>query len=182
MTYNTEQFANQSTPTASLVQPIGAIDTSCIVSNPANFSALIAGQEFQMSIQDTPASPIELVTVTAVSGPTFTIVRRTGALAHIAGAAAQQVVTAAHLNAMYPNGGVGSVGGPYTFDGSKPVFEVNNVTPAATAITISTAKLVPFRVYYIADGAGNAAANHITITPDAGLIGGAANNVISTNN
>lgn len=182
MTYKTEQFTNQIAPTAVLVQAIAAIDTSCIVSNPSNFSILSAGQQFQMSLQDTPSSAIEVVTVTGTNGPAFTIVRGATALAHAAAAAAAQVVTAPQLAAMYPNGVQETVGGPYTFDGTLPVMEIKNATPAATAVTISTAKLVPFREYIIADGAGNAAADNITITPDAGLIGGASNYVISTNN
>jgi hypothetical protein len=182
MTYNTEQFQNQTAPTAVLVEPITAIATSCIVSNPANFPSLAAGQQFRMAIQDTPNSPIEQIVVTAISGPTFTITRGAAAISHVAGAAAAAVVTNDQFSAMYPNGGVETAGGPYNFDGTLPVMEINNASPAATAITILTEKLVPFRVYYIADGAGNAGADHITITPDSGLIGGASNYIISTNN
>lgn len=179
---NTEQFQNQIAPTAVLVEPIGATDTSCVVSNPSNFNILTAGQQFQMSLQDTPNSAIEIVMVTATNGPLFTIQRGAIALTHISGAAAAQVVTAKQFAAMYPNGGIKSAGGPYSFDGSLPIMEITNNTPAATAITITTANLVPFRIYTIADGAGVAAADHITITPDTGLINGSANYIISTNN
>lgn len=185
MTYNAEQFQNQNAPTGILAVALTAIAVSCIVSNPANFPILTAGQQFQMALQDTPTSPVELVTVTATNGPTFTITRGTGdtaAIPHAAGAAAAPVVTAAQFAAMYPNGIQETVGGPYNFDGTLPVMEIKNVAPAATAITIKTAGLVPFRIYVIADGAGNAGADNITITPDAGLIGGAANYVINTNN
>lgn len=168
----TEQFQNQSSATAILVNQIAANATTCIVSNPSNFSILAAGQQFQMGIQDTPASPIEIVTVTAVSGAQFTITRGTSAIPHIAGAAVAQVVTAAQFAAMYPNGIVLTTSSPYTFDGSLPVMEINATVPGASAVSIKTASLVPFRVYVIADGAGNSATNHITLTPDSGNIGG----------
>lgn len=183
----TEQFQNQVAPTAVLVQAIGATDTSCIVSNPANFSVLAAGQQFQMAIQDNINSAIEVVTVTATSGANFTITRAAGALAHVAGAAAAQVVTGAQFSAMYPNGAQLTGASPYTFDGSQPIMEVKPVTPQAITVNIVTAKLVPFRVYTISDGAFNAGTNHITLTPDSGNIGGvgqsspASTFVISTN-
>jgi hypothetical protein len=179
---NTEQFQNQVGPAAILTAPITAIATSCIVSNPANFSVLQANQQFRMAIQDTPSSPIEEVIVTATAGATFTITRGAGAISHVAGASCGQVVTADQFAAMYPNGVVETGASPYVFDGSLPVMEINAASPAASAVSIHTALLVPFRVYTIADGGGVAGTDHITITPDSGLIGGAANYVISTNN
>lgn len=172
---NLEQFTNQTAQTASLVSAISAIATSCLVSNPANFPILAAGQQFRMAMQDTPASPIELVLVTATSGPTLTIqrgVEGTAAISHISGAACAEVLTAYHAAASFPNGAQQTGASPYTFDGTQAIMEINALTPGASVVNIKTALLVPFKPYVIADGAGNAGTYHITLTPDAGNIGG----------
>lgn len=183
---NLEKFTNQNSQIAILISAIGAGDTSCIVSNPANFPVLAAGQQFRMAIQDTPASPIELVLVTATNGPTFTISRGaegSPALSHIQGAACAESFTAYHANASFPSGGQQTGATPYSFDGSQAIMEINPaITPSGTSVVnISTAKLLPFRLYIIADGAGNAAAHNIVLTPDAGNIGGASTYSITSN-
>jgi hypothetical protein len=165
-----------------LVNAIGQADTSAFIS-PANsgcsLPSLTSGQgQFHITISaydnsGNPTNP-EIILVTANNNGTMTLVRGqegTTAVAHAANEKVTLGVTAGVFGGAAPSGLVETGVGPYTFDGSKEVMEINPTIPAATTVNILTANLVPFKRYTIADGSDSASTYPILLQPDLGLIG-----------
>lgn len=66
-----------------------------------------------------------------------------------------------------------TAGGTITMNSADDIIIVNKTVPSATAVTLINSPATGRRIT-IKDGAGNAAANPITVTPAAGTIDGAA--------
>jgi hypothetical protein len=171
---NVEQFQNATGQPSVLMQPITSGATSCVVSNPGNFSSLEAGQQFRMAVQDTPQSLVELVMVTATSGTTFTIQRgieRTMPAAHIAGAAVAQVVTAGIQEEIWPNGILQTANGNFSWpNAAVKKIVLNQETASACTVSIDPTALVPWQSYSLKDGAYICEAYAIILQPLSGAI------------
>lgn len=72
----------------------------------------------------------------------------------------------------------------YTMALTDQIVEFNLTTPAAISVTGPSRVMTVGKIYTIKDGAGNAATNNITFTPNSGTgtIDGATSYVINTNN
>ena len=105
----TETFANLPSTTVSsggTDAPSGGTSQSWTVASSASFPAAVTGVT-QFHISD-PAQPSEIITVTNISGTTWTVTRGaegTTPVAHTAGFTVKQVVTAGFLTSLSPVSG-----------------------------------------------------------------------------
>lgn len=171
-----EVFANQLAPGPFLTGPITNNATSCTVSNASDFPAIGVGQFFRMVIQDTADGPVEIVLVTAVSGPIFTISRGAEGstpVAHIMGAAVANALTAQAMINVSPSlkfqTGAGNFAWPLDTNGfpyKKVILQQGS--PGSANVNLIPANFIPGQTYILIDGARIAEEFTIALVPETG--------------